>query len=65
MNILKKCLTKSKSAVKNTKAESYIMENLFLKKSPGFTNKLSRAEQNVSVTFDNIKVPDDKSYDGF
>ncbi len=42
------------------------MENLFLKKSPGFTNKLSRTEQNFSATFDNIKVQDDiKSYDGF
>ena len=58
MNILKKFLTKSKSAVKITKAENYIMETLFLKKSLSFTNKLSRAKRNVSVTYDDIKSPD-------
>jgi hypothetical protein len=35
------------------------METLFLKKSPSFTNKLSRAKQNFSVTYDDIKTPDD------
>jgi hypothetical protein len=55
---LKKCLTKSKSAVKITKAENYIMETSFLKKSQSFTNKLSRAKRNVCVTYDDIKSPD-------
>jgi hypothetical protein len=31
------------------------METLFLKKSLSFTNKLSRAKRNVSVTYDDIK----------
>ncbi len=57
--ILKKCLTKSKSAEKEIKAENYIMETSFLKKSPSFTNKLSRAKRNFSVTYGDIKSPDD------
>jgi hypothetical protein len=41
------------------------METLFLKKSPSFTNKLSRAKQNFSVTYDDIKSPDDiRCFDG-
>jgi len=59
MYILKKCLTKSKSAAKEIKAENYIMETLFLKKSISFTNKLSRAEQNLGGTCDDIKARDD------
>jgi hypothetical protein len=34
------------------------METSFLKKSHSFTNKLSRAKRNVSVTYDDIKSPD-------
>ncbi len=65
MYILKKCLTKSKSAEKKIKAENYIMETLFLKKSPSFTNKLGRAKHNFSVTYDDIKSPDDiRCFDG-
>jgi len=56
---LEKCLTKSKSAAKEIKAENYIMETLFLKKSNSFTNKLSRAEQNLGGTYDDIKARDD------
>ncbi len=41
------------------KSENYIMETKFLEKSPNFTNKLSRATQNFSVTYDDIKSPDD------
>jgi hypothetical protein len=48
---LEKCLTKLKSVEKNIKAEYYIMETSFFeKKSPSFTNKLSRAKRNFSVT---------------
>ncbi len=62
---MKKCITKSKSAVKKIKAENYIMEKVFLKKSPSFTNKLSRAKQNFSATYDDIKSPDDiRCFDG-
>ncbi len=35
------------------------METSFLKKSHSFTNKLSRAKRNISVTYDDIKSPDD------
>jgi len=35
------------------------METLFLKKSTSFTNKLSRAERNLTVTYDDIKARDD------
>jgi hypothetical protein len=38
------------------------MESLFLKKSPSFTNKLSRDKQNFSVTYDDIKSPDEIRY---
>ena len=41
------------------KAENYIMETLFLKKSNSFTNKLSRAERNLGGTYDDIKARDD------
>jgi hypothetical protein len=62
---LKKCLTKSKSAVKKIKAENYFMEEVFLKKSPSFTNKLSRAKRNFSATYDDIKSPDGiRCFDG-
>jgi hypothetical protein len=55
----------TQSAAKEIKAENYIMETLFFKKSTSFRNKLSRAQQTFSVTFDDIKVPDDiGSYDG-
>jgi len=58
---LKKCLTKSKYAAIEIKAENYIMETLFLKKSNsyGYTNELSRAERNLAVTYDDIKARDD------
>ena len=58
MNIFKKCLTKSKSALKKIKAENYFMKKVFLKKSPRFTIKLSRAKRNFSATYDDIKSPD-------
>jgi hypothetical protein len=32
------------------------METSFLKKSPIFTNKLSRAKRNCSVPYDDLKV---------
>ena len=41
------------------KAENYIMETQFLKKSNSFTNKLSRAERNLGGTYDDIKARDD------
>ena len=48
------------------KAENYIMETLFLKKSNSFTNKLSRAERNLGGTYDDIKARDDiRTNDGF
>jgi hypothetical protein len=34
------------------------METSFLKKSPIFTNKLSRAKRNFSVPYDDIKSTD-------
>ncbi len=41
------------------------MEKVFLKKSPSFTDKLSRAKRNFSATYDNIKSPDDiRCFDG-
>jgi len=56
---LKKCLAKSKSAAKEIEAENYIKETLFLKKSNSFTNKLSRADRNLGVPYDDIKARDD------
>ncbi len=44
--------------MKISKAENYIMGTSFLKKSHSFTNKLSRAKRNVSVTYYDIKSPD-------
>jgi len=63
---LKKCLAKSKSAAKEIKAENYIMETLFLKKSTSLTNKLSRAERNPSVTgtYDDKAREDIRTNDG-
>ncbi len=39
--------------------------DLFLKKTPSFTNKQSRAERNFRVTYDDITFPDDiRAIDG-
>jgi hypothetical protein len=41
------------------------METLLLKKSTSFTNKMSRAKQNIGGTYDDIKIQDGtRSYDG-
>jgi hypothetical protein len=61
----KKTPNKVKICRKDNQGRKFYHGDFVFEKSPSFTNKLSRAERNLSVTYDDIKSPDDiRAIDG-